>query len=168
MIEANVADGIDVVLTLYQNQLKQGVEVVKNYQDVPLIRCSPDELNQVWTNLIHNAIQAMENRGKLAIEVFQQNNLQLPTTEARAAGDPSTGSEARFVVVQITDSGPGIPKEIQDRIFEPFYTTKAAGEGSGLGLDIVRKIVEKHQGQIAVESQAGKTTFSVLLPIGSQ
>lgn len=167
MIEAKVTDGIDVVLTLYQNQLKQGVEVIKNYQDVPLIRCSPDELNQVWTNLVHNALQAMENRGKLEIEVFQQNNLQALTAETLKTTETSPGSEARYVVVQITDSGPGIPEEIQDRIFEPFFTTKAAGEGSGLGLDIVRKIVEKHQGVIAVESQPGKTTFSVLLPIGS-
>jgi signal transduction histidine kinase len=131
-------------LTIYHNQLKHGVEVTKNYQTVPTILCLPDELNQVWTNLIHNAIQAMNNQGELEIAVFPQSD---------------------YVVTQITDSGPGIPDPIKARIFEPFFTTKPAGEGSGLGLDIVRKIVEKHQGKIEVESQPGRTTFSVILPI---
>jgi len=144
MIEANVTDGIEVVLTLYYNQIKHGVEVVKKFQPVPVIRCAPHELNQVWTNLIQNALQAMDNKGQLEIAVFQQNGQ---------------------VVTQITDSGPGIPDEIKDRIFEPFFTTKPVGEGSGLGLDIVRKIVEKHQGNVEVESRPGRTTFSVRLPI---
>ncbi|MCB9077724.1 MAG: GAF domain-containing protein [Anaerolineaceae bacterium] len=144
MIEADVTEGIDVVLTIYHNQLKRGIDVTKKYEAVPAILCLPDELNQVWTNLIHNAIQAMDNQGELEINVFQNNG---------------------HIVVQITDSGPGIPDEIKARIFEPFFTTKPAGEGSGLGLDIVRKIVEKHQGQIEVESQPGRTTFRVLLPV---
>jgi signal transduction histidine kinase len=147
MIETNITEGIDVVLTIYHNLFKQGVEVTKNYQAVPPILCLPDELNQVWTNLIHNAIQAMENQGELEIAVFQQNGQ---------------------VVVQITDSGPGIPDNVKDRIFEPFFTTKAAGEGSGLGLDIVRKIVEKHRGKIEVESRPGRTTFSIMLPINPE
>jgi signal transduction histidine kinase len=144
MVEANITDGIEVVLTLYYNQMKHGIEVVKKFQPVPAIRCAPDELNQVWTNLIHNALQAMNYEGQLEIAVFQQNGQ---------------------VVTQITDSGPGISEEIKGRIFEPFFTTKSAGEGSGLGLDIVRKIIEKHQGKIDVESQPGKTTFSVWLPV---
>jgi signal transduction histidine kinase len=144
MIEANITDGIDVVLTLYHNQIKQGVELVKKFQAVPAIRCTPDELNQVWTNLIHNALQAMNYEGQLEIAIFQQNGQ---------------------VVTQITDSGPGIPNEIKERIFDPFFTTKPAGEGSGLGLDIVRKIVKKHQGKMEVESHPGRTTFSVRLPI---
>lgn len=144
MIEADVTEGIDVVLTIYHNQIKQGIDVIKHYETVPPILCLPDELNQVWTNLIHNAIQAMSNQGELEINVFQNNG---------------------HVVVQITDSGPGIPDDIKARIFEPFFTTKPAGEGSGLGLDIVRKIVEKHNGQIEVDSRPGRTTFRVLLPI---
>ncbi|HRV94412.1 MAG TPA: GAF domain-containing protein, partial [Anaerolineae bacterium] len=144
MIEADVTEGIDVVLTIYHNQLKRGIDVTKNYGPVSKILCLPDELNQVWTNLIHNAIQAMDNQGELEINVFQDNS---------------------HVVVQITDSGPGIPDEIKPRIFEPFFTTKPAGEGSGLGLDIVRKIVEKHEGKIEVDSRPGRTTFSVLLPV---
>jgi signal transduction histidine kinase len=98
---------------------------------------------QVWTNLIHNAIQAMEGKGKLEIVVREQDN---------------------YVIVQVTDSGCGIPPEIQERIFEPFFTTKPLGEGSGLGLDIVKKIVNKHEGRIEVESVPGETTFRVWLP----
>jgi PAS domain S-box-containing protein len=144
MTRASVSDGIDLVLTIYRNQLKRGINVSKHYAQVPPILCYPEALNQVWTNLIHNAIQAMSDRGTLEITVGQQ---------------------ADSVVVRITDSGAGIPEDIQGRIFEPFFTTKPAGEGSGLGLDIVRKIIHKHQGKIAVESRPGRTTFSVHLPI---
>jgi signal transduction histidine kinase len=143
MVKAKVTDGIDVVLTLYYNQLKHGIEATTHYQETPEILCYPDELNQVWTNLLHNAIQAMANQGILEISVAQQNE---------------------YIVVQITDSGKGIPADIQARIFEPFFTTKPAGEGSGLGLDIVQKIIDKHHGKIEVESQPGKTTFRVYLP----
>jgi PAS domain S-box-containing protein len=144
MSEAQVVEGIDLVLTIYQNQLKQGIEVSKDYADVPTIFCYPEELNQVWTNLIHNAIQAMNNKGKLEITVTGQN---------------------KNIVIQITDSGCGISPEIKARIFDPFFTTKPAGEGSGLGLDIVKKIIDKHHGKIEVESTPGRTTFSVQLPI---
>jgi len=138
-----IPDTVETVLELYHNQLKKGVEVAKNYQFLPPIWCYPDELMQVWTNLIHNAIQAMEGKGKLEIVVREQDN---------------------YVIVQVTDSGCGIPPEIQERIFEPFFTTKPLGEGSGLGLDIVKKIVNKHEGRIEVESVPGETTFRVWLP----
>jgi PAS domain S-box-containing protein len=143
-IEASVTDGIETVLTLYYNQLKQGVEVQRNFADLPAILCYPDELNQVWTNLIHNALQAMEYRGTLRIDVAQ--------------------SETQ-ILINITDSGKGIPPEVLPNIFDPFFTTKPAGEGSGLGLDIVQKIVKKHQGNITVTSIPGNTTFTVSLPI---
>ncbi len=141
---ASIAEGIETVLTLYQNLLKQGVEVVKNYAEIPPLLCYPDELNQVWTNLVHNALQAMNYRGTLTIELTEQDQ------------------QAK---ISITDSGQGIPEEIKAKIFNPFFTTKPAGEGSGLGLDIVKKIIEKHQGKIEVESIPGKTTFNVLLPM---
>ena len=141
---ASIAEGIETVLTLYQNLLKQGVEVVKNYAEIPPLLCYPDELNQVWTNLIHNALQAMNYRGRLTIELAEQDG------------------QAK---ISISDSGQGIPEEIKAKIFDPFFTTKPAGEGSGLGLDIVKKIVEKHQGTIEVESIPGHTTFKVFLPI---
>ncbi len=143
-IRSQVTEGIDVVLTIYHNQLKRGIEVNKNYQDVSPILCYPEELNQVWTNLIHNAIQAMHNKGELGIAVRENNG---------------------YIVIEITDSGCGIPPEIKENIFKPFFTTKSAGEGSGLGLDIVSKIIEKHQGKIEVESKPGCTTFKVWLPV---
>jgi PAS domain S-box-containing protein len=144
-LQARITEGIETVLTLYYNQIKQGIEVIKNYGDnLPAISCYPDELNQVWTNLIHNAIQAMNNKGQLTIDV---------------------GREGENILVKISDSGGGISPEVLPKIFQPFFTTKAAGEGSGLGLDIVKKIIDKHCGKIEVESVPGKTTFMVSLPI---
>jgi signal transduction histidine kinase len=143
-VQANITEGIETVLTLYHNQLKHGVEVMRNYEEVPSIWCYPDELNQVWTNLLHNALQAMEYKGTLKIDVTRQNT---------------------NILVSLTDSGKGIAPEIMPKIFEPFFTTKPPGEGSGLGLDIVKKIVEKHQGTIEVSSVPGQTTFTVFLPI---
>lgn len=139
-----ITDTIDTVLELYHNYLKKGVEVVRRYQTVPEISGYGDELVQVWTNLIHNAIQAMEGKGKLDIEVLRREG---------------------NILVEFTDSGMGIPVEIQDKIFEPFFTTKPAGEGSGLGLEIVKKIIDKHQGTIDLASVPGKTTFTVALPM---
>ena len=144
MTPANLTEGIETVLTLYHNQLKKGVKVVRNYGDLPTMLCYPDELNQVWTNLIHNALQAMDYQGTLTLSVM--------AVEQQAK-------------ISIGDTGKGIPEEIQAKIFEPFFTTKPAGEGSGLGLDIVKKIIEKHDGQITVESEPGCTAFNVFLPI---
>ena len=159
---ARIQDGMEVVLTLYHNQLKHGIEVVKQYDDIPPILCYPDELQQVWTNLIHNAIQAMQGKGRLEIAV---KPTPCPSEEGKQStpllGGAGGGSG---IVVEITDSGCGIPDEIKSRIFEPFFTTKPAGEGSGMGLDICKKIVDKHHGRIDVESQPGKTTFRVWLP----
>jgi PAS domain S-box-containing protein len=143
-VQANILDGLEAVLTLYHNQIKHGVELIRHYQELPPIECYFDELNQVWTNLIHNALQAMDNKGTLTIAAIQQE------------GD---------IKISITDSGKGIPDEIKDKIFQPFFTTKPAGEGSGLGLDIVRKIVAKHQGTITFASVPGQTTFTVSLPM---
>lgn len=143
-VSAQVVDGIETVLTLYHNKLKHGVEVVRQYEPVPPILCYPDELTQVWTNLIHNALQAMEERGRLEIVVRQAQS---------------------HLWVEIIDSGCGIPAAVLPRIFEPFFTTKPAGEGNGLGLDIVRKIIEKHQGKIEVTSRPGYTQFRIGLPM---
>jgi len=142
---ADLAEGIETVLTIYQNQIKHGTELVRRYEDLPRVRCLPDELNQVWTNLVHNALQAMENKGTLTVEL-------------RRDGDDA--------VVSIGDTGCGIPEDIRARIFDAFFTTKPAGEGTGLGLDIVRKIIDKHQGRIDVRSEVGVgSTFTVRLPI---
>jgi signal transduction histidine kinase len=143
-VQANIIEGIETVLTLYHNQIKQGVELRRNYEQLPPLLCYPDELNQVWTNLFHNALQAMDYKGALRIDAIKQNT---------------------NLIVSITDSGQGIPAEIMPKIFEPFFTTKPPGEGSGLGLDIVNKIIEKHQGAISVDSVPGQTTFTVSLPL---
>ena len=144
-VSANITEGIETVLILYQNQLKHGIEVKKNFETVPEIMCYPDELNQVWTNLIHNSIYAMQEKGKLEINVSKTDTA---------------------IIVKIKDNGTGIPDEIQDKIFDAFFTTKPTGEGSGLGLDIVKKIIEKHDGSIDFESEEGKgTEFRVVLPI---
>lgn len=144
-VKADITEGIETVLTLYHNQLKSSrIEVHKHYTQLPPVWCYADELNQVWTNLIHNALQAMEKKGTLTI------NASLPDNQ---------------VVISITDNGKGIAEEIKAKIFEPFFTTKRAGEGSGLGLDIVRKIIEKHDGNITVASQPGQTTFTVFIPV---
>ncbi len=143
MIPADIVDGIETVLTLYQHQLKQGIELTTHFEKLLPCLCYPDELNQVWTNLIHNGIQAMDHQGSLKIEVSQQET---------------------FIEVKIIDSGRGIPEDIKSRIFEPFFTTKPAGEGSGLGLDICKKIIDKHQGTIEVDSIPGRTEFRVTLP----
>ena len=140
----SIKDSIETVLTLYHNLIKHGVEVIRTYDELPNISCYCDELNQVWTNIVHNALQAMNGKGKLEIQIRNAE---------------------QFAEVRIIDSGTGIPENIKDRIFEPFFTTKPQGEGSGLGLDIVKKIIDKHNGQIEVESEPGRTCFIVRLPI---
>ncbi len=141
----NLRDNIETVLTIYHNRLKQGINVIKNYEDVPNVFAHPDQLNQVWTNLIVNAVQAMDNKGLLTIGI-------------KPDGD--------YVTVSIKDTGKGIPKEIQEKIFDPFFTTKVSGEGTGLGLDIIKRILDDHNGKISLESVVGEgTTFYVKLPV---
>ncbi len=141
---SSLPDTLNTVVELYRNLIKQGVEVIRDFHDVPSIWCFPDELIQVWTNLIHNAIQAMNGEGTLRLSIHPvDNNVQ----------------------VSIADSGCGIPPELQEKIFEPFFTTKPMGEGSGLGLDIAKKIIDKHQGNMTVQSKLGETIFKVILPI---
>ncbi|MCV2369092.1 ATP-binding protein [Roseateles oligotrophus] len=147
MHPTDLRQSLETVLTIYQHQLRQGTELVRRYEELPPLLGLPDELNQVWTNLIHNALQAMGHQGVLTIGLHRD-------------GDTA--------VVSIGDSGCGIPEAIRARIFEPFFTTKPIGEGSGIGLDIVRKIVDKHGGRIEVDSQEGVgTTFFVRLPLTS-
>jgi signal transduction histidine kinase len=145
--EINILESLETVLTIYHNQLKYGVEVTTDFAEgLPSVMGYPDELTQVWTNVLHNAIQAMEAQGSLHV----------------CATPDATGSR---VVISFTDSGPGVPPEIQEKIFQPFFTTKPLGQGTGLGLDICRQIVQKHGGTIGVESQPGRTTFRIELPI---
>ncbi len=142
--ETHLERNIETVLTIYHNQLKQGVVVEKNFNvEDSTIQCFPDQLNQVWTNIIHNSIQAMNGEGKITIDLNKNGDMY----------------EVRF-----TDNGPGIPDDIVEKIFQPFFTTKGEGEGSGLGLDIVKKIIARHGGDIRVDTEPGRTTFIVELP----
>jgi C4-dicarboxylate-specific signal transduction histidine kinase len=137
---------IETVLSLYGSQIKQGIEVQRDFADVPPISGHADELVQVWTNLIHNAMHAMDGRGRLHLQ---------------------SGHHDGHAVVSVTDSGPGVPADLQQKIFEPFFSTKARGEGTGLGLHICQQIIAKHGGVIRLDSAPGKTTFSVSLPLES-
>jgi signal transduction histidine kinase len=142
----DIHEGIENTLLLFAAKLKQGIQIQRHYHsDLPRLLAYGSELNQVWTSLLDNAIDAMGETGILEI---------------------TTGYYKEFVQVHITDSGHGIPVELQTRIFEPFFTTKAVGQGSGLGLDLVRRIVEnRHHGSVTCASQPGKTTFTVCLPL---
>lgn len=144
--EVDVHQGLEDTLRLFNHKLKQGIQVQRHYDPrVPKVFAYGSELNQVWTNLIDNAIDAMHGGGVLEI-----------TTHYK-------GSAIR---VDIADSGSGIPLEIQSRIFEPFFTTKQVGKGSGLGLETVRRIVEiRHQGTIMFDSKPGRTCFTICLPL---
>ena len=141
-IKVNVTEGIDTVLTLYHNQFKQGIQVVKQYSDTPGVPCYPDELNQVWINLINNAVQAMKHKGVLTIKV---------------------GCREDDVIVSISDTGHGIPKDMEHHIFEPFFSST---KGIGLGLDTAKKIIDKHHGHIYLDNQIDVgSTFQVFLPV---
>ena len=148
--EVDVEQGIDVTLRMFQHQLKHGVQVSRQFaHNLPRIRANGSALNQIWTNLIDNALDAMENLPP------EQPKVLLVRTCAEPTG----------ILVEIVDNGPGIPTDVQSRIFDPFFTTKPVGEGTGLGLDIVQRIIRNHKGSIRVESSPGRTAFQVRLPL---
>jgi len=141
----DIVKSLETTLTILNHKLKQGVAVQRDYQRDPLLVNSfGSELNQVWTNIIDNAIDAMRGKGELRIRTYRADNC---------------------AVVEISDNGPGIPSEVEPHIFEPFFTTKGVGEGTGLGLDTVQRIVKKHRGAIQVTSKPGDTRFQVWLPL---
>jgi PAS domain S-box-containing protein len=142
----DVREGLDNTLIILHNKLKKGVTVVREYaEDLPVIQAYAGELNQVWTNIIDNAIDAMGGEGTLIVR---------------------TRREDKWVVVEIEDDGPGIPPENLSKIFDPFFTTKGPGMGTGLGLNISRNlVVQKHKGQMTVKSEPGSTCFAIRLPI---
>jgi signal transduction histidine kinase/predicted CoA-binding protein len=151
--EVDVHEGIDSTLIILRHKLKAGIKVTRAYApDLPRISAWGSELNQVWTNILDNACDALADR-------IKDGSAEI-TIRTRREGD--------FVVVEIGDNGPGIPPEIQDRIFEAFFTTKPPGKGTGLGLDIsYRIVVHRHRGDLRVTSRPGQTTFVVKLPINS-
>jgi signal transduction histidine kinase len=141
----DVVKSLETTLTIMNHKLKRGVTVLRDYQPVPLLVDSfGSELNQVWTNLIDNAIDAMNGKGELRVRTFRDDG---------------------HVIVEIGDNGPGVSPEIEAHIFEPFFTTKGVGEGTGLGLDTVQRIVRKHKGSVHLRSRPGDTRFQVFLQI---
>ena len=141
----DIVKGLENTLTIMNHKLKRGVTVQRQYEKVPLLVNSfGSELNQIWTNIIDNAIDAMGGKGELRVRTYRDDTC---------------------VVVEIGDNGPGISPEVKAHIFEPFFTTKGVGEGTGLGLDTVQRIVKKHRGTIQVTSRPGDTRFQVFLPL---
>jgi signal transduction histidine kinase len=145
MQEVDITQSLDTTLTIMHHKLKRSIVVKRDYApDLPKVLAYGSELNQVWTNLIDNAADVMKDGGKLGIRTARDND---------------------YVLVEISDNGPGIPGEIQSKIFEPFFTTKGVGEGTGLGLDISYRIIKKIKGLITVKSVPGDTRFEIRIPI---
>ena len=144
----NIHEGIDSTLIILRNKYRDRIEIVKNYApDLPQIKCFLGQLNQVFMNLIANAIDAIEGKGSIYIQTQQQNDT---------------------IIIGIKDTGNGISDEMQAKVFEPFFTTKQTGKGTGLGLSISKDIIEKHSGELMLESAKGQgTTFTIKLPIQS-
>jgi signal transduction histidine kinase len=142
-LEVDVVSGLENTLTILGHKLG-GVSVGREYaEDLPKVPGHGGELNQVWTNLLDNAADAVDGRGRITIKAF---------------------GDGDWVVVEIADDGPGIAREARGRVFEPFFTTKEVGAGTGLGLDIVRRVVAGHGGEVSVDSKPGQTRFTVRLP----
>jgi len=145
--QVDIHQGLESTLMLLNNEIKNRITIHKNYGKIPLVECQPGHINQVFMNILINAIQAIENKGNIWI---------------------STKTANEKVEIEIRDNGRGIPENIRNKIFDPFFTTKPVGEGTGLGLSISYGIIERHGGTIDLKSEAGKgTTFIVNLPIKS-
>ena len=146
--EVDIHQGIENTLIMLHHKLKKGVDVIRDYdRSLPQVCARGSELNQIWTNLIVNAIDAMDGKGRLVIR---------------------TSRDRRCARVEVIDSGHGIPPEIQSRILEPFFTTKPVGQGTGLRLDTVDRIVRNHRGDVSFESRPGETRFIVRIPFGDR
>jgi signal transduction histidine kinase len=142
---ANINEGIESTLLMLRNQLKNRIEVIRDFGDIPPILCYPGQLNQVFMNVLSNAGQSIEGKGKIIIQ---------------------TKSENLNIIISIKDTGKGMTDEVREHIFEPFYTTKDVGRGTGLGLSISYGIVQDHSGQIEVKSKPGQgTEFIITLPL---
>ncbi|MDA0267054.1 MAG: ATP-binding protein [Cyanobacteria bacterium] len=148
----DIHEGLESTLLILNNRLKYGIEVVKNYGDLPLIACYPAQLNQVFSNLITNAVDAMEEAN---CEPKQITIITKLTADKK-------------VQISFKDNGPGMSDAVKQKIFDPFFTTKAVGKGTGLGLGICYQIIQQHSGSIEVLSEVGKgTEFKIVLPMGT-
>ncbi len=143
--DMNVHEGMDNTLTLIHHQIKNRIEVIKNYGELPLLKCYPNKINQVFMNILVNASQAIESNGKITIKTFMENEK---------------------IIIELSDTGKGISPENISRIFDSDFTTKGSGEGTGLGLSIVKKIIDEHDGIIEVDSEVQKgSTFRLRIPV---
>ncbi|WP_426735457.1 sensor histidine kinase [Myxococcus faecalis] len=142
----DVHEGLENTLLLLNYKLKHGVEVKREYdRSLPRVQALPGMLNHVWTNLVDNAIDAMGGKGHLTVR---------------------TAKDQDSLLVEVVDDGPGVPAELLERIWVPFFTTKPMGQGTGLGLDIIRRVVvDRHHGDVRVESKPGRTAFQIRLPL---
>jgi signal transduction histidine kinase len=144
ILEVDVSAGLDATVQMLQSRMSN-ITITRNYEpNLPTISAYGGELNQVWTALIENALDALGDQGEIQL---------------------TCRLETDMLLIEIWDAGPGIPAELQDRIFEPFFTTKPPGQGLGLGLDNAMRIVRKHRGHISVKSEPGSTCFRVRLPL---
>ena len=142
---ADINEGLDSTLILLRNKYKNRIEIVKEYGDIPQIECYPGQLNQVFMNILSNAIAAIESSGIITVSTLKSKG---------------------FIRISIKDNGCGIPDHIKAKIFDPFFTTKEVGEGTGLGLSISHGIIQKHNGSINVISENGKgSEFIIMLPV---
>ncbi len=146
MCVANINEGIKSTLNVVWNELKYKAVVTKNYGELPLVECYPQQLNQVFMNILVNAAQAIEKQGEIRI---------------------STRDIGNCIEIKISDTGVGIPEENLSKIFDPFFTTKDVGKGTGLGMNVAYNIIQKHKGTIDVDSAVGVgTTFTIRIPVG--
>jgi signal transduction histidine kinase len=143
-IKTDIIKDIEIILTLYHNKIKYGVEIIRNFNIIPEVEYYSEKLNIVWSNLISNALYAMNYKGVLEINADYMDNI---------------------ITVSIIDNGPGIPEKLKNQIFKPFFTTKKQGEGTGLGLDITKRILDEIGGKIEFESKPGRTKFTVILKV---
>jgi len=142
--KVNIHEGIESTITLLRHQLKNRIRIVKDFADLPEIECFPNQLNQVFMNMLVNGAQAIHERGTITVRTCRENDT---------------------VKISIGDTGVGIPPEHLSKVFDPGFTTKGVGVGTGLGLAICYKIVQDHHGTIEVESSSKGTTFTILLPL---
>jgi signal transduction histidine kinase len=166
----NLHEGIDNTLVILNNRLKERIEVIKQYGELPLVECSPAQLNQVFMNLLCNAIDALESHWSLVIGSWSSHREQM-TNDTGQRINPTIWIRTEvldqdWVVVKIIDNGSGIPAAIKDQIFDPFFTTKEPGKGTGLGLAISYQIIAQHHGRIEVNSLPGQgVEFAIALPL---
>ena len=144
--KVNIHEGIESTLSLLRHQLKSRIRIVKCFGDIPEIECYPNELNQVFMNILVNAAQAIKHRGEITVKTWRE-------------GDR--------VKIAISDTGVGIPPENLSKVFDPGFTTKGVGLGTGLGLSICYKIVQEHRGTIEAESSKQGTTFTISIPLNA-